>query len=184
MKNFKLFMFLLLLPFAGCFTDSSVSPEFGILADKNSVDWIQLDGLNSIQLDKEAAVVQEINGSTGGTIEYNLKVANLNVNGTLTVPENSFNGTMDISAVFNNRSTTQTFGPSPFTFENTLLLTLEYSGLNLKKIDPSQIDFYYIDNEGQFHKAVYSSITVDVEAGILKVVEAKINHFSRWGWAK
>jgi hypothetical protein len=113
-----------------------------------------------------------------------VKVARLRVSGELIVPENSFEGVVDVSTLFNNQNTTQSFGPSPFTFGKTLLLTLEYKGVNLRKADPSQIDFYYIDNEGQFHKAEYSSITVDVEAGILKVVEAKINHFSRWGWAK
>jgi hypothetical protein len=184
MKKLILILLLLIFTLPGCFTDSSVSPEFAGKAVKNQQTWLQLDDINSAILQKEVTVVQEIDGKAGGTIDYNLNVANISINGSLSFPKKSFEGIMDISAKFSNQSTTQSFGPSPFTFSKTLILTLEYKGLNLKNLVPTAIDFYYIDNTGQFQKAEYSSITVDVEAGILKVVDARINHFSRWGWAK
>jgi hypothetical protein len=184
MKTLIFFLLLLLFTQPGCFTDSSVSPDFGYFAAKNQPDWLQLDEVNSFNLQKEVNVVQMIDGKSGGTINYNLKVANVDINGSLEIPKKSFNGDMEISALFSNQNTTQIFGPSPFIFNKTLVLTLEYSGVNLRNLNPATIDFYYIDNTGQFQKAEYSSITVDTENGILKVTDARINHFSRWGWAK
>jgi hypothetical protein len=181
MKTYKILFLLLAFSIAGCFTDTSVDPLPEL--QSNSRSFIQFEDISDL-LNKDAEVVVKVNGETGGIVEYNIKIANINVNGKLTIPENSFSGTMNISTLFSNRNTTQAFGPSPFNFNNTLLLTLEYSGLNLRKVNPGEIDFYYIDNDGLFHQAEYSSITIDPENGVLKVVDARINHFSRWGWAK
>jgi hypothetical protein len=184
MKKIPIILCLLALAIPGCFTDNSVNPDFGIQGEKNFKNWIQSDESGVIELQKETQLVQSIDGQSGGKIVYDVKVARLRVSGELIVPENSFEGVVDVSTLFNSKNTTQTFGPSPFTFEKTLLLTLEYKGVNLKNVNPDEIDFYYIDNSGQFHKAEYSSITVDTAEGVLKVENAKINHFSRWGWAK
>lgn len=183
MKKVSLFFMAGAMVLSGCFTDSSVSPDFGKLSP-DSRQWIQIENAGGLTLDKEVMVSQEVNGKTGGTIEYDLRVANIIVTGLLTVPKNSFDGTMGITAVFDNKNTTQKFGPSPFEFDKSLVLTLEYTGVNLHGVDPSEVDFYYIGDDGQFYKADYTSITVDPESGTLKVVEAKLNHFSRWGWAK
>jgi hypothetical protein len=184
MKNLNILLLLLIFLFPGCQSDSFVNPEFGLQSEKNIKNWLQFEETGAFRLDKEVLVINEVNGKNGRTVEYDLNVANLSVNGTLTIPKNSFDGIMDISASFSNQSTTQTFGPSPFTFRKTLLLTLEYRGVNLRNINPSEIDFYYIDNSGQFHRAEYASLEINPEEGLLKVVDARINHFSRWGWAK
>ena len=183
MKKLSLFIALAAFVLPGCFTDSSVSPDFGNQST-NSKQWMEFQNVGSITLDKEVLISQEIDGKKGGVIEYDLQVANLSVYGSLTIPKKSSSGTLDLTALFDNRTTSQKFGPSPFDFNKPLVLTLEYRGVNLKGVEPSQVDFYYIADDGQFYKADYTSITVDPDAGILKVVNAKLNHFSRWGWAK
>lgn len=183
MKKISLLIAAIALLLPGCFTENSLSPDFGN-PSQNSIQWIQLGENGNPTIEKEVLVAKDINGKVGGVIDYDLSVANIEVFGSLTIPKNSFNGTMSISALFDNRTTSQTFGPSPFEFGKSLVLTLEYKGVNLNGVNPSEIDFYYIGDDGQFYKAEYSSINVDPSTGTLSVVNAKINHFSRWGWAK
>jgi hypothetical protein len=164
----------------GCMTEDSVSPVFYAESQNNSISWLE----GTPVLGKEVIVEQVVNGKTGGLINYDLQIANLDVTGTLVIPKNSFDGSLNLTTSFSSRTTTQTFGPSPLDFRRPLILTLEYSGVNLSGINPNEIDFYYLGTDGQFYKAEYSSISVDPATGILKVFDAKLNHFSRWGWAK
>jgi hypothetical protein len=183
MKNLS---FILLLTFflTGCFSDNSVvTPELNSINTVYTKAWIPIED-TGIPTDREIVITQNVDGSSGGVILYDDKVGNITVKGSLTVPVNAFNGIMEISATFDNRNTTQIFGPSPFEFQQPLLLTLEYTGVNLNGVNPSEIDFYFIGTDGQYYKAEYSSIEVNPSLKLLKVVNAQLNHFSRWGWAK
>jgi hypothetical protein len=178
--NLILAVVVLVVLWQGCAPEFPSGPDI-TMQSQNVRTWIS-SGVQSI--DKEAVVSELINGKSGGQINYNLALANITVNGSLTIPNNAFEGSLELSALFNSRTTTQIFGPSPLNFRKPLLLTLEYRGVNLSGINPNEIDFYYIGSDNQFYRAEYSSIVVDVSQGLLKVVDAKLNHFSRWGWAK
>ena len=70
------------------------------------------------------------------------------------------------------------------TFDNPLNLNLTFSGLDLTGVNPSEVNFYYIDPDGNLEIAENDGITVDIANGTLSVKNAKIPHFSRYGFAK
>ena len=126
---------------------------------------------------------KSINGSKGDKFDIKFNFNNgVTVNGNLVVPQNAFKGKMNISVNVNSSEATATFYPSPYTFNYPLSYTVEYHNLDLSGINPSTIDFYYLAEDGSLQKANYDSIEVDIETGYLKVVNAQLPHFSRYGF--
>lgn len=63
------------------------------------------------------------------------------------------------------------------------LLNLEATGLDLSAIDPAmvdQIDFFYVNKEtGRREQMRNDSLIIDLDAGYIKLVNARLPHFSR-----
>lgn len=74
-----------------------------------------------------------------------------------------------------------TFGPHGTLFSPPALLDFKASGLNLSGIDPDLVDIYY-DNPftGVWELMPSESVTVDVVAGYIEVINAEFLHFSRY----
>lgn len=74
-----------------------------------------------------------------------------------------------------------TFGPHGTLFNPPALLDFKASGLNLTGIDPDLVNIYY-DNPitGLWELMPSESITIDVTAGYIEVINAEFSHFSRY----
>ncbi len=96
------------------------------------------------------------------------------------VPDGAYLGTKTISATLSSETLTADFSPSPMTFDKPIYYTVEYFGVDLSGINKDEIDFYYVAEDGSLQKAEYAELYV--EDDWLCVVDAKLPHFSRYGF--
>ncbi len=130
-----------------------------------------------------------IYGNKGGELEVEGKLgiaksSVVEVHGTLDIPKGAFKGSKTLSMSADKNSTSVTFGPSGSFFDKSLLLDLEYKGLNLVGIDVSKIKFVYLSSDGIYSIIPNDGIQVDVKEGKLEVHGAQIDHFSRFGFVR
>src|SRR3989339_861121 len=115
-----------------------------------------------------------IYGNKGGELEVEGKLgiaksSVVEVHGTLDIPKGAFKGSKTLSMSADKNSTSVTFGPSGSFFDKSLLLDLEYKGLNLVGIDVSKIKFVYLSSDGIYSIIPNDGIQVDVKEGKLEV---------------
>lgn len=174
----SLFAALLL---AGCSKQLSVNePEKQV-----NREWLKanLEPQQGVECNFTAS--KTINGAIGGKIELrslyfvNGRLGYMNVE--LTIPKHAFTGTKTIGYTVDPRDAALDFYPS-MAFNVDLNLDYTLTGLNLSGYNPALIDFVYVNN-GTFVLTSYSSKKVDLRWGILEVNNAKVSHFSRYGWA-
>lgn len=108
------------------------------------------------------------------------------VTAVLSIPEGAFDAPYtDISMTADDGTATLTFTPH-MVFNKPLTLNLTYSGLDLKSMVSMlpHMGFYYIGDDGSFTPVVNRGIRFNVYTGTLSVIDAQIEHFSRYGFAK
>lgn len=178
MKRLILFSFVVLgLFLAGCSDQSSlVGPTQQISQQQGRT----LIGLPISSLNKSIKASEKINGAEGGTIEFEgkLKGGKIKVEGKLVIPAGAFNGTRKISIKLDKKTASFKFGPSG-TFDKPLLFSAEISGL---KVKGNNADFVYIGKNNNLTTVVNDASGID--DGTVYVVNAQLNHFSRYGWGK
>lgn len=130
-----------------------------------------------------------IYGNKGGELEVEgkfgiSKSGVVEVHGVLDIPQGAFKGFKILSMSADKGSTSVTFGPSGSYFDKSLLLDLEYNGLNLDGVDISKIKFAYLSSDGIYSIVPNDGIQVDVKKGKLEVHGARIDHFSRFGFVR
>lgn len=166
MKKMLITLTIAVLFFLGCSEKTAITnPE------SQSRNWISLSN-GSLSKITEDYVEKTINGDKGGIITFKL--------GILFVPRGAFEGTKTLTVANNNEFAVVDFGPS-MQFDKPLLFTIHYTDLDLSGIDPSKVEFGFMDGN-QFVPVSYQSLRVDVKRGTLTVIGAQINHFSRYGF--
>ena len=60
---------------------------------------------------------------------------------------------------------------------------IETKGLNLNNVNTETLAFYYVDSNNDLIKMPCDDILVDKNAGVIKVLNAKVPHFSRYAIA-
>ncbi|MGA7720603.1 MAG: hypothetical protein WCA84_05430 [Ignavibacteriaceae bacterium] len=135
------------------------------------------------------SVSQNINGALGDILFLSGNYTDVSGNkifaiATLLVPGGAFNGSQTLTMACDNTYAGLDFSPS-MTFNKSLYLTLSFSGLDLKSmgVTNSNVGFYYVDSNGNYTPIQNSGVFVDLKAGILTVIGAKIDHFSRYAFA-
>lgn len=131
-------------------------------------------------LDKSIKASEKIDGAEGGTIEFEGTLSNgkIKIEGSLVIPAGAFTGTRKISIKTDKTTASFKFGPSG-TFDIPLLFSATISGLDL---DGNNVDFVYVGQNGELINIV--SEASGINDGVLYVVNAQLNHFSRYGWSK
>lgn len=74
------------------------------------------------------------------------------------------------------------FSPDGLTFSPPASLRIYGFGLNLSRVDPSKIKFFYYNEDTGLWEPYPAEVTVNVKLGMVRVV-ADIYHFSRYGIA-
>ncbi|MFI5236883.1 MAG: hypothetical protein ACHQLA_02975 [Ignavibacteriales bacterium] len=54
--------------------------------------------------------------------------------------------------------------------------------MDLTGVNPATLEFVYIDASGNMYAVDYDYVTMDASTGMLKVVNAVLPHFSRYGF--
>jgi len=183
MKQLISFLFITLLLILGCdqVTDVNAPPEQ--ILNKQLVRLPTPTGLGVEDLHTE---YKDINGTYGGWFNEYFQYSSgqngtVNFQSTLHFYSNSFTGTQTISQTFNTETAAITFGPS-MQFNVAVDYTLTITGLDLTGVNPATLDFVYIDANGNMYAVQKEYVTMDLSTSMLKVKNAKLNHFSRYGF--
>lgn len=128
---------------------------------------------------------KSINGNNGGyfteQFSYQSTSGIVTITSKLVFPANSFAGTKTITQSFNTETASLEFGPS-MNFSRPVKYTLTISGVDLSNINSSALDFAYIAPDGSLTRVIYDSISLDTATNSIIVTNARLNHFSRYGF--
>ena len=184
MKFYLLIFAMIGLFFYGCSNESGItSPEQSITLEP---DWIKLPTAEGLQVNTDYTATDRINGSQGGYLECSFSYPGGNfgqISGfaELVITSFSYPGMKNISMTLSNKNTSVIFGPE-INFSSDVFYSVTYSGINLTGIDPQTVKFAYIASDGTIQIAQHQGITVNFSTGTLSVHNARLSHFSRYGF--
>jgi hypothetical protein len=75
------------------------------------------------------------------------------------------------------------FYPS-MVFDDTLKLFQSFEGIHLENYQTGTIDFVYINDDGSTELIKKNGVQIIVPQGIVRALNAKLIHFSRFGWVR
>ena len=181
MKKFITTIAISLFLAFGCTEQMSVNTPVDNSTKK--VDWLTINTDHGLSVEGTKTWTKSVNGANGATFSSTKSLCEYtSAYVKIQVPAGAFTGTKTISATLNCETLYADFAPTPMTFNTPVYYTVEYRGVDLSGIDPTNLDFYYIDGYGNMVKATYDEIYVDVANNILGVVNARLPHFSRYGF--
>lgn len=184
MKKFFVLAALVGLFLVGC-QDASMNPVSNDNSQISKVKSLASSNFNN------NSVTQTIDGSQGGTITFTKTNVGLDgiqeVNINLTFKPGAFEGTRDITVTANFNDASFSFYPH-MVFDNNSKVTLNanYTGVDLTNLNLSnlpKIDFYYLGDDGSKELIKNNGTKIDLTSGSIGVKNAKLPHFSRYGWA-
>ena len=132
-----------------------------------------------------------VNGNSGGKVKIDYQWqdgpnAGKKVEGELTIPKGAFKGKKTFDMIFDIEFLSVELAPAG-AFDIPVELTLKFKGLdnNVVKQFKNNPKFKYIDSQGNLMEDVeYKQLDVDEIEGMVKIWEAKLPHFSRYGFVK
>jgi hypothetical protein len=183
MKLITSALLLTLLFLLGCDQVNEINAPQDQIINKQLISLPLPTGLGVEDLHTE---YKDINGYYGGwfseAFSYQGGInGTVNINSTLHFFANSFSGTKTITQTFNTETAAITFGPS-MQFNLPVDYTLTITGVDLTNVNPNSLDFVYIDSNGNMYAVNKDYVIMDLSTGMLKVKNAKLNHFSRYGF--
>jgi hypothetical protein len=185
MKNSLTLFLLIFLVFFGCNQESEITSPINN-STNNELKLLSLPRpASGLSVEDEYTVSMIISGGKGGV--FSADYSYQGNNGTvyqisiLEFEGGSFYSTKTISQTFSTIGAAMVFGP-PMQFLKVVKYTYKISGLDLAGVNPSTLDFVFIDANGNMYPVEYDYIAMDVNSGTLKVAGAKLNHFSRYGF--
>lgn len=188
MRKLSYIAALLLLSFVGCMQESNITEPFNSVEKSQAKTIIMLPDKADINVEDVFSSSQNINGVTGGEIHLikNYQAANgqtVNIDCKLTVPANSsFADSRNITLQVSDQAGVD-FYPS-MTFNQPVILNYTITGLDLSGVNPDDVDFFYVDQNGNLAPTVNDGVSVNQASGTLTVVNAQLPHFSRWAYAR
>ncbi|MFC2084822.1 hypothetical protein ACFLS9_07175 [Bacteroidota bacterium] len=189
----KMILFLILIGFfiSSCFNNDIVSPEEPVIEKTSSPNWITLPESSEKSLEKEFSKSQWVFHSYGGTIGlyklyWSWSHGWVSINASISFDREFYDkdlyGSFQIiKLTVDDNTCSSTFSPR-MDFLKPATYNIKYTGLNLSNVDLSNVDFVYQAEDGSVEYLQYESINVDAGAGVIEVVNAKIPHFSRFGF--
>ena len=176
----KIFLLLLLfgITFHGC--------------NENSDNTIESIANGISRLNKSDLLVSKlIDGEIGGELVLDTTFITgegkeINIYARLRVLEGSYTGTINISMLAHYEDVSILFFPE-MKFNRSVRLDLVYTGIDLKAlgfITSGNVDFAYFGDDGNVELIENDISHVDIKKNQIKVRNAKLNHFSRYGWIR
>ncbi len=151
---------------------------------------VKLPAKTGLSKSSDLSVSKEVNGKHGSVLTLHGSYTDVNGNeiktfANLFIPRDAFDGTTTITMTTDNEYAGLDFSPH-MTFERPLRLTLSFSGLNLQQmgITRDNVGFYFVDDSGNLSTIENNGILLNYRTGTITVIGAKIDHFSRYAFAK
>ncbi len=168
----------------GCSEESVVSSN--PVKTTDSYKLIKLPAQSGLQVNNIYSDSKQIDGSAGGWLcvkgSYSGgSFGTVTVISTLVFPAGSFSGTKTISMTADDQYCASSFQPG-MTFSKSGIYNITYTGVDLTGINPSTVRFVYLKNDGSLEYPSHEGITVDFSTGRISVKNAKLDHFSRYGF--
>jgi hypothetical protein len=134
---------------------------------------------------------KSIDGINGGwfmvdTTYVNYQGRLLYVHAEITVLQNTFQDTTEIMMILNPEEASITFLPH-MVFDREVRVSVEFMGIDLKELGYRQnghVDFAFFDDDGSTEMIPAQQSHVNVSTKTIKVLNARIQHFSRYGWIR
>jgi hypothetical protein len=95
--------------------------------------------------------------------------------------DDAFSGDKVISQTLDTEYAAMSFGPS-MQFDARVKLDLRITGLDLTGVDPDDVDFVFVDDDGNIEHVEYDEIEVNLSTGTIEVDDVELTHFSRYGF--
>jgi len=185
MKKLLMIIALGTLFLFGCQDENSVLEpvEKQVQQTQPEKNWLTFSDNQKNSIEEFYFLSKYIDGAYGGGFYfYGTMSSDVYVEGKFYVPAGAYEGIKKMGVTLDSETVTADFSPSPTTFNKPVLYSIEYYGVDLSGVNPNNIDFYYIDGNGNLVKAEYEEIEIDVEDGFLAVYNAQLPHFSRYGF--
>jgi hypothetical protein len=206
MKHLLISIFIILI-FWGCQDTANITDPIHnanlIQLNKKSyrVDYsynlIQLPAKSPEWQDSVFTVNKEINGEEGGNItlwKYYITENGwpLFIYATLDIPEGAFQGIQTITMTLDDEFATVHFFPdSQGKWDKPFILNQYFQGIDLiglfdkyMNLRVEDMDFVYICENGEIEVVRKSGFSFNSQLGLIKVVDASLEHFSRYGWIR
>lgn len=175
-------------------TSNIVDPSFNPVPGNHhkvtifDYELIPLPPKSPLWSDSVFTVSQIIDGSVGGRIimeKYYIAENgdSIALFADLRIPEGAFSGIENISLTVDNEFALIHFLPS-MAFADTLRLFQSFKGLDLSNYANGTLDFVFIDDDGNIELIKKNGVQVNVPQGFVRVQNAKLLHFSRYGWIR
>ncbi len=183
-KKIILSLFALSLFFIGCSDlNTNTNPVNSAISSKTAIKLPLKTGIN---IESVFSASQLISGSNGGSVQlhnsYMSGNTQVTIDAELSVPAGAFTGSKTISMQIGDDAAID-FSPSSV-FNIPLVLNLKITGVDLTGINPNDINFYYFAQDGSVFSVQNDGITIVPQTGTLEITNAKLPHFSRYGWGK
>ena len=187
MKSLTFLAFLAALLIVSC-TDTAIVP---VKSDNQPVQLIKLPPKADLSVENSYSVSKTINGEDGGRLIINESYVaadghTVNIFVKCKIKKNSFPGEENITMTVCDDIAGVEFSPH-MVFSNALELDVWFQGINLNALDSyyGDYDFVYIDDNGNVDTEIdYNAIQAQESQGIIFVEKAKLNHFSRYAFAR
>jgi hypothetical protein len=191
-KNSKMSKYIYILIFflgfvIGCSKESDlVAPVDS--AKGNEPNWIAIPSAEDQSLQKKVFTGKWICGDEGSTLKINTHYRSftpfrfVKINASAEFQENSFEGCTFITMSVSDRYGVTTFLPDIY-FSKPVIYNLTITGVDLRGIDSAAVKFVYMATDGEYYQAEYDHLNVDPSIGMLQVINVKLPHFSRYGFA-
>ncbi len=156
--------------------------------DSNSAKMFKMPQTIDMAAEASFTASQNISGSTGGTISlsgsYLAASGTVTVQANLNVPSSAYPGEKVLYVANSSAFAEIDFNPT-LTFSAPVLLNATVSGLDLSGVNPADVYFAYISDDGSYIERIdCDQIGVDVVHGTLSVTNAHLSHFSRYIWSR
>jgi len=151
-------------------------------------ELIPLPNKSPLWQDSVFTMSKVIDGSVGGRIimdKYYISADgdSIIIGVDLRIPAGAFEGHKTITVVLDDEYAVFHFYPH-MEFNDTLHLFQSFEGLNLEGYPTGTLDFVYIAYDGTLELIKKNGLQVIVPQEILRVMNAQLLHFSRYGWIK
>jgi len=173
----------------GCDTSNDLTVNPAVDNSNTQVfKLIPLPKKSALWMDSVFTISQLIDGSVGGRII----MANYYISETgdsvefevdLRIPAGAFQGSETITITVDSDSAAVHFYPE-MVFAEELRLFQSFEGLNLENMQTGTIDFVYMCNDGSIELIKKNGTQIVVPQGIVRVQNAKLLHFSKYGWIR
>lgn len=186
MKSLTFLAFLAALLLISC-TDTPIDP---IKSDNKPVQTLKLPPKAGIAVENYYSVSKTINGDDGGILKITesyvaLDGHTVNIYVKCRIKRNSFSGEENITMTVSDDIAGVEFFPH-MVFSEPAELDVTFDGIDLNLLDSryGSYDFVYIPDAGPVELVDYNTIQVEENQSQIFVKKAKLNHFSRYAFAR